>query len=308
MAYYSLGILDIIVILFCLLFSALIGIYYHFVSRDMETLQDYLLANKKGSIWSVSLSITATYFTAAAILSGPSESYSFGSQLVMIYVTNVLLLPVIIYLYFPVFYKMQLISPYQYLEKRFNYGLRIFASAFSCLVSTFNSGITLYIPALALETMTGFPVEWAIVIISVTCTFYATISGIRGVIMTDVFQAIIFFGSLILILVVATIEKGGVLPVLESAYKGGRMQFFNFDTDLTVRYTFWNTMIGGGLGQLSFCVVTETQVQRYMTLKSKKEAVQTIVTSTFMIMIVVMLSHYAGLALFAIYEYCDPVE
>lgn len=46
------------------------------------------------------------------------------------------------------------------------------------------------------------------------------------------------------------------------------------DIDPTIRHTFWNTIIGGGIGYFSLTIVNETQVQKYTTLKNNKKKKQ----------------------------------
>lgn len=51
--------------------------------------------------------------------------------------------------------------------------------------------IVLYAPSIALEAVTGLPLELSITLVGLVCVFYSTIGGIKAVIITDVFQVII---------------------------------------------------------------------------------------------------------------------
>lgn len=76
----------------------------------------------------------------------------------------------------------------QYLERRFGRWARLAASVAFSLQMVLYMGIVLYAPALALEAVTGLDQVAAILAIGIVCTFYATIGGMKAVLMTDVFQ------------------------------------------------------------------------------------------------------------------------
>lgn len=87
-------------------------------------------------------------------------------------------------------------------------------------------GIALFAPALALEAVTGLDKDWAIIIIGVVCTFYSTIGGMKAVLMTDVFQALLMFAAIYTVIIWTVIDAGGVGPIFEVANDGGRLEFF----------------------------------------------------------------------------------
>ena len=87
-------------------------------------------------------------------------------------------------------------------------------------------GIALFAPALALEAVTGLHKDWAIIIIGVVCTFYSTIGGMKAVLMTDVFQALLMFAAIYTIVIWSLIDAGGFGPIFQAAQDGGRLEFW----------------------------------------------------------------------------------
>ena len=62
--------------------------------------------------------------------------------------------------------------------------------------------------------------------------------------------------------------------VIDRAVTGQRLNMFSniFQFDPTIRYTIWSTLIGGTFyATATFCVL-QSQVQRYMSVKSTREA------------------------------------
>ena len=62
----------------------------------------------------------------------------------------------------------------------------------------------------------------------------------------------------------------GVADALTIAGGTGRLQAFNFDFTLTETYTFWSGMLGGLFLMLSYFGCDQSQVQRYLTAKSRR--------------------------------------
>ena len=71
------------------------------------------------------------------------------------------------------------------------------------------------------------------------------------------------FLSAFCVMIVATIESGGVMAVYRKSFEDNRIQFFNFDLDIRERHTFWGTCFGFGFVWLNVFGVSQTQIQRY---------------------------------------------
>lgn len=80
--------------------------------------------------------------------------------------------------------------------------------------------------------MTGFNLDIACFVIFAVCIFYTAIGGIKAVMWTDVFQAICMFGSFLAIIIKGNNDAGGSYKVWERNYESGRVELFNFDTDM----------------------------------------------------------------------------
>lgn len=63
----------------------------------------------------------------------------------------------------------------------------------------------------------------SILSVGLTCAFYSSIGGIKAVLITDIFQAVLMFASLIGVIAVATYSAGGLGAIFEIANQGGRI-------------------------------------------------------------------------------------
>ena len=86
------------------------------------------------------------------------------------------------------------------------------------------------------------------------------------------------------------------------------MELFNLDPSILVRHTFWSQLIGGYFAWMTMYGVSQTMVQRYMVVKSQKVAQQAIWLSGISITIILSVTAYAGLVIYANYANCDPIK
>lgn len=93
------------------------------------------------------------------------------------------------------------------------------------------SGVVLYAPSLALEATTGMSKTASIIIIGLVCAFYSSIGGIKAVLITDVFQGLLMFASVFLIIGTAANEVGGLGQIWEIARQGERLEFDRYRFD-----------------------------------------------------------------------------
>ncbi|KAF4528620.1 hypothetical protein B566_EDAN009224 [Ephemera danica] len=237
-------------------------------------LQEYLMADRNMSIIPVGFSLMASFMSAITLLGVSMENYSFGTQFVIINVSYGIGTPIAAYGFLPVFYKLQATSAYEYLERRFGVVTRLAASFAFSLQMILYMGIVLYAPALALSAVTGISQLGALLSVGIVCTFYSTIGGMKAVLITDVFQSLLMFAAIFSVIVKGTIDAGGLYNVWKRAEEGGRIEFFNFNPDPTVRHTVWSLVIGGMFTFLSLYAVNQAQVQRLLTVRSLRRSQQ----------------------------------
>ena len=93
----------------------------------------------------------------------------------------------------------------------------------------FYMSIVLYAPALALSAVTGTSKWTSIISVGAVCTIYCTIGGIKAVLWTDVFQSLLMFTAMIIIIVKGTSDVGGLEQVYQRALNGSRIEFDKYD-------------------------------------------------------------------------------
>jgi SSS family solute:Na+ symporter len=136
-----------------------------------------------------------------------------------------------------------------------------------------STGAILYATALVLQFITGIPIPWAIVAITILALIYTTMGGMLAVIWTDVFQAVVLFGGAIVIMIALLVLMpepiGDVLANLKAA---GRLSAIDPTFDATVPTTIWSGLIGMTLFHVTVYGANQMMVQRTLGAKSIGDA------------------------------------
>ena len=82
--------------------------------------------------------------------------------------------------------------------------------------------------------------------------------------------------------------------------------FFSISPDPRTRHTVWSLLIGGTLNSLSTYGFNQTQVQRYMCVRTTRGAKQALFINAVGAAIVILLCGFIGVILYAHYVNCDP--
>lgn len=118
------SVIDYLILLSMLVVSLGIGIFYGFFETGGTSSDDFLLGSGM-SLLPVTLSLTTSFITAIELLGNPGEMYFEGTQFVLIVLPMVLVIPVAVKIFYPIYYKMELTSCYEYLGIRFGKEIRI---------------------------------------------------------------------------------------------------------------------------------------------------------------------------------------
>lgn len=291
-------------VIFAILLAASmgIGLYYALSGGRQRTTQEFLLADRSMRCLPVSLSLIASFQSAVAIIGVPAEIYTHGTQYWFIGCAYVLGLLIPAHVFIPVLYRLQLSSAYQYLELRFSKAVRICGTLTFIFQTVVYMGVCVYTPAFALNAVTGFELWGVVLATGLVCTLYTTMGGLKAVIWTDVFQTVVMFAGQLAVIVVGIQQTGGVSEVWRKAWEGNRISGLDLNPDPTERHTFWTLGVGGIFLMLSLYGVNQSQVQRYISARTEKDAVRSCYMVFPSLQLALALSCVMGLVMFA--RYC----
>ncbi|GJQ71827.1 hypothetical protein Trydic_g11509 [Trypoxylus dichotomus] len=148
------------------------------------------------------------------------------------------------------------------------------------------------------------------VVSSTTRLFHRTTNtgGLKAAILADVMQGLTMIAVSVAIIIQGSIEADGVGPVIQTNVDGGRLNFFNFDMDPTVRVTTISALVGQLFMSLSIFGCQQNFVQRYCSMKSQRQVTKTLMYNIPVITVLFSLSWVVGMVIYAIYASCDPLS
>uniref|UniRef100_A0A4W3JZV3 Sodium-coupled monocarboxylate transporter 1 n=1 Tax=Callorhinchus milii TaxID=7868 RepID=A0A4W3JZV3_CALMI len=270
--------------------SAAIGVFYA-AKNGKGTTEEFLVGNRKISAYPIALSLASSFLSAITVIGVPTEIYTYGIMIVLHNICSLFTMVVTSLIYIPLFYRLNLISTYEYLNRRFGNFVRY--QAVGCFL--------LYM------VITGLNLWISIITTGLVCALYTTLGGIKAVVWTDVVQICVMMAGLVALFIQGTIHVGGFGKVWSIAESGGRLNFFDFDPDPRRRLTFWTILIGGTFSWVTIYGCNQAQVQRYLACKSEKEAIKAVLLNWLGSIIVTIPACLCGLVMYAVYETCDPL-
>ena len=290
---------DLIVIVAYLLLMA--GTGFWFMRRNRSS-DDYFRGGGRLPWWVVSVSIYATMFSSITFLSVPALTYHTDCRYFLRVVGVILLVPVVIRFYLPFFRRLNLTSAYEYLERRFNLGCRLFASAAFVLFMVARTAVVAYLPAVAIAAVTDMDVNAAILLVTLVTIVYCTVGGVEAVVWSDFTQSVILIGSTFLLFAYMVLgTNGGFVGFVSSGLKAGKFAMLDLGWNWT-QPVLWVVIVGGIVENLSSYTSDQCVVQRYMAVRDERGAAKSIVLNGVMSSVNVFVFFVLGVALWTFYQ------
>lgn len=282
------------------------------LSKKQSGTQDYFLAGRRMPAWAVAVSVLASSLSAATFLGAPQQSFA-GDLTYISGTLGVFIATGIVAAFFiPVFYKHNVTTVYELLERRFGVRAKQTGSWAFMAGRVFASGARLYIAANALAYAMFGDLEpthllIAVAILTVVGILYTISGGIETVIWTDVVQTIVFLvgvvGAAIYLWHLIPAPGEQVLSALASPPDGSatKLRFIDLSFDLSKPFTLWTALTGVMLLNLAALGTDHDLAQRMLTCKTPWHGAWSAVLSSIISLPAVLLFMTVGLLLWAFY-------
>ncbi len=255
------------------------------LSLRQKSQQDYFLGGNDTGPLAIALSTLATQCSTNSLLGAPAfVAFVAGGGLVWLQyelalpVSMIVLMAVLM----PILRRLQLISIYSYLEKRFSLTTRLVLSGAFLLIRAFATGVTIYGVGLVLSLIMGIPYWLAVILLGFVTVCYDMMGGMKAVIVSDVIQVIVLLGSILAATAMAIHLNGGwhatldgIVPVRFQAidFSDWGLDFLG-SAGARTDYGFWPMFIGGFFLYLAYYGCDQTQAQRSLSTRSPDDTNQ----------------------------------
>lgn len=288
--------------------GGMVAIGYWFMKREAaSTTDDYFRGGQRVPFWVAGLSIFATMLSAITFMTIPGAAFAGNWNMWLGQVPIVLMVLLVVFFYLPFYRRLNITTAYEYLEQRFNVAARVVGSVVFILFHIGRVAIVLYLPAIALASVTSINVYVAIGVIGVLCVIYTVMGGIEAVVWTDAIQALVLLGGALLCFGLVVMEVDGGLATVGSAMAEqgkGVTASWSFE-DITISngtLSGWVIMLAFFFANLPSYTVGQDVVQRYVTTASEKEARKSLWLNIPMVIGGSAIFFALGTALFVFYQ------
>jgi len=303
----KLTLLDGLIVL--LYFAAVLGIGFYHARRNKGS-DDFISGSRQMPWLAVLGSIVATEVSAATFLATPGVGFSENMSYLQFGVGSFLARLFIAFVFLGAFYAAKSLTIYEFLAKRFGNGTRYTATLFFIVTRLLASAVRLMIAATGLSLILDMSFALCLAIFTLVAVIYTGGGGIRGIIWTDVLQAIVFIScGLALILYIG--QSIGWSTITEIGTAHGRFDIFRFtpsDTDtgllgwLNDPKLFLIAAVFGFVSTTAAFGTDQDMTQRMLTCKDVSAARRSVILSGFISIPIAALFLFVGIALFAFYQ------
>ena len=252
--------------------------------ESTDSLNNFFLAGRSMPWWAAGISIMATHASAITFIGTTGQAYVEDMRFLQVYLGIPFAMVILSITLIPFYQKMRNFSAYEVLESRFGLRTRLTTSFLFLLARGLALGTVIAAPSYVLAVLLRIDLRSTILVIGFTATLYTTFGGMAGVIRTDIKQmAIMVFALVFCFVWILAGLPAGVTPG-DALYLAGsldKLQALDLTFDLSEKYNVWSGALAGIFLMLSYFGCDQTQVQRYLTARSQRDASRSLLLSAF---------------------------
>jgi SSS family solute:Na+ symporter len=174
----------------------------------------------------------------------------------------------------PYFYRANIITVYEYLERRFDARTRMTFSLVFQLSRALATGIAIYAAGILLSVILETPLWVSILLMGAISLVYTTMGGIAADIWSDVIQLVVLWAGIFVVLWFAVAAGGGWTEVVSHIpiERFRAVDFTSHGLGDGQNFGFWPMVLGGFFLYASYYGCDQSQIQRVLCAESEQKA------------------------------------
>ena len=294
--------LDWVMIVLYLGLIAGIGVYCYRREGKQST-AEFFVGSRTIPFWAAGISLYATNSSSIGYIATTAKAFATNWQYLVGNLLGALGLVFVAVWIVPLLRRLELMSVFTYLDQRFHKSVRLAASGFCILMHMGGRlSVILFLPSLAIATITGLNVIWSILIMGLVTIGYTALGGMRAVIWTDLAQVIVKVGGLLFAVgFIISRLNGGLSEFVAVASADDKLKMFDWSFDLT-KATVWCFIFLTLLETVLTFPKDQILMQRVFTTKSEKEAGRSVWVYAVIVLPASCLFYLIGTGLYVFYH------
>lgn len=289
---------------------AVIAAYLAFITwfgaqfrSKQKTLRDYFLGGRDAPWWAIAFSIVSAETSTLTVIGTPAIAFAGNFTFLQLILGYLLGRIAIALLFLPQYFRGELFTAYELMERRFGGGVRRFTAGTFLILRALAEGVRVFAVSIVVGILLQTNDLLSIAVIVCLTLFYTFEGGMTAVIWTDVLQMILYVGGALLsFYLILHSTAGGWDHVLATAVPAGKFRLLDFGFSLTRSYTFWGGVIGGCFLTMASHGTEQLLVQRLLSARSERESKLALFSSWAVIFFQFGLFLLIGVLLFVQYQ------
>ncbi|WP_207426379.1 sodium:solute symporter [Pedobacter sp. SYSU D00535] len=265
-------------------FIMLIGVAF-ITSRNSTDNSSFFIANRNSKWYLVAFGMIGTALSGVTFISVPGAvgNSSFGYfQFVLGNAVGFVLIATVL---LPLYYRMNLVSIYTYLEKRLGFWSYKSGAMIFLISRTIGSAFRLYLVAIVLQRFIfdawGVPFAVTILICLALIWLYTYRGGLKTIIITDTLQTVFLLSSVILSIYFISDSLGfSIAETFEAVKNSSYSKIFFWDDFAGSKAHFVKQFLGGIFVTIAMTGLDQDLMQKNLSCKNIGEAQKNMLTFT----------------------------
>ena len=276
--------------------------------HSQKSLKDYYLGGRNAPWWAIALSIVSAETSTLTIIGTPTLAFAGNLAFLQVVFGYLLARVAISALFLPHYFRGEMFTAYELMERRFGVRLRRLTAGTFLVVRGLAEGIRVFAISIVISIILGTGEMASIVLIVCLTLFYTFEGGMTAVIWTDVVQMFLYvFGAVVSFYVILQHIPGGWGHVVAVAGPAGKFALFDFRFAPTAeffarKYTFWSGLIGGCFLTTASHGTEQLFVQRLLAARSQAQSRLALFASWAVILVQFSLFLGIGVILYVFYQ------